>query len=166
MLQRLLHWIRSAFGISSAPEQVLKIDSEPIPREDMARLKAKLCELAEHVGNGFGIHLDYSVKSIRHVERILGMIHDDYRRTGSEDGLRGLALEFGAYIVAVIERHYGPTKWERDNPEFGDDSFPLRWRDSTIFPVAWCMKRIIDGPGDDVWCKFDVIIRKSASNKR
>jgi hypothetical protein len=144
---------------------LLMSKSKPIPRNDMAQLKAKLCELAEQIArDDFGTPLDYSVKSIQKVERILRAIHDEYCRTDSDDGLYGIALEFGAYLVAVIERHFGPAVWERDHPEFGKDAFPLRWRDSTLFPVEWCMKRMIDGPGDNVWSKFQVLVVKDASD--
>jgi hypothetical protein len=72
--------------------------------------------------------------------------------------LRGIALEFGSYIVKVIERHFGSAEWQRDHETFGKDSFPLRWQDKIIFPYQWCMKRIFDGPGDDVWFKFKALV--------
>jgi hypothetical protein len=126
----------------------------PPPRE----LQKKLCGLAEKIAGGFDAHLDYSVESIREVERILGRLHEDYKRTHSEDGVRGIALEFAAYIITVIERHFEAGDWQRDDPSFGPDSFPFHWRGSTIYPYGWCMKRILDGPGDDVWFKFRAIV--------
>ena len=75
-------------------------------------------------------------------------IHKDYKKTRSENGLQGIALEFGAYIVRVTEQHFGPAEWERDDASLGKDTFPLRWRGTTIFPVGWRLKRIVNGPGD------------------
>jgi hypothetical protein len=72
--------------------------------------------------------------------------------------LQGIALEFGAYIIRVIEQHFGPVDWQRDHPSFGEDSFPLYWRETTLFPVGWCLKRILDGTGDDVWSKFQTLV--------
>lgn len=119
--------------------------------------------LAERIAwEGFGTHLDYSVESIMQVERILEVIHDEYKSTRSEEGLQGIALEFGSYIVKVVERHFGSAEWERDHDSFGKDSFPLQWRGATLFPFQWCMKRIFDGPEDNVWLKFKVLVLDAA----
>ena len=122
-------------------------------------LKESMSALAERIASeGFSKQLDYSIESIHEVESILATLHNDYVKTRSEDGLFGIALEFGAYFVKLIERNFGPINWTRDHADFGQDSFPLEWRGRTLFPVAWCMKRIIDGPGDDVWLKFKVLV--------
>ncbi len=126
---------------------------------EINQLKDKLSTLAERIAReGFGRDLDYSVESVKEVEKILSAMHDDYMNTRSEDGLQGIAMEFGAYIVKVIERNYGPAEWQRSDESFGDDTFPLQWRGSTLFPVAWCLKRILDGTGDDVWFKFEALV--------
>lgn len=129
-----------------------------IDRNDMHELRSKMCKLAEQVAGAFGVTLDYSERSVRDVERILGEIHQEYRRTKSEEGLQGLALEFGAYLVSVLEKHRGPVVWKRDHFEFGEDAFPLEWRGTTLFPVDWCLKRIVDGPVDDIEFKWKALI--------
>ena len=128
-------------------------------QSDMQQLKNEMSALAERIAQeGFGIHLNYSVESIKQVERILGDVHRDYKSTHSEEGLQGIALEFGAYIVKVIEQHFGSAEWQRNDASFGEDTFPLQWRGSTLFPVGWCMKRILDGAGDNVWLKFKTLV--------
>jgi hypothetical protein len=135
----------------------------PNPNE----IQPELCALAERIASEhFRMRLDYSIDSVRKVERILGAFHEDYRKTRSEDGLNGVALEFAAYIVSVIQRHFGPAQWERDCPSFGEDTFPLHWRGSSIYPYAWCQKRLFDGPSDDVWFKFRAIVLREARPSR
>ena len=130
------------------------------------QLKEKLSKLAEQVAKqGFDIQLDYSVESIKQVEHILGVLHKEYKKTRSTEGLQGIAFEFGAYIVKVIEKHFGSAEWKTNHETFGENSFPLQWRNSTIFPVEWCRKRIFDGSGDDVWIKFQVYIIAKENNK-
>jgi hypothetical protein len=131
------------------------MSSRPHPND----IQRELCALAERIASEvYGTQLDYSVDSIRQVERILGAFHEEYVKTRSEEGLNGIAMEFAAYIVTTIQRHFGPAQWERDCPSLGKDAFPLHWRDSSIYPFAWCQKRIFDGPADDVWCKFQVLV--------
>ena len=126
---------------------------------ELDELKETLCNLAQQIAeNSLGRRLDYSVESIKDVEHILGEIHDDCKKTRSEEGLQGIAFAFGAYIVKMIEQQFGPAQWKRNHEIFGENSFPLEWRDSTLFPVEWCIKRIFDGPGDNVWTKFQAFI--------
>jgi hypothetical protein len=130
--------------------------------DDLSKLKDAMSALAERIAKeGFGITLDYSNDSVDQVEKVLGLCHKDYKKTRSEDGLRGIAFEFGAYIVKVIEKNVGPVRWERNHPQMGEDAFPLYLgEDDAIFPVAWCLKRIYDGPGDDVWIKYNQFVLK------
>jgi hypothetical protein len=76
--------------------------------------------------------------------------------------MNGIALEFAAYIVKVIETNYEPGEWVRDHPDFGKDAFPYRWKGKELFPFAWCQKRIFDGPADDVWAKFKALVLRDA----
>ena len=117
------------------------------------------CDLAEKIAReGFAKQLDYSPQSVREVEEILGILHNDYSENESEEGMYGVALEFGAYLAKVVELHFGPTEWSRDHPVIGEDSLPLTWRGGTIFPVSWCFKRLADGPGEDIWTKFHALV--------
>ncbi len=86
-----------------------------------------MSKLAEQIAQqGFDIHLDYSIDSIKQVEQILGAIHDDYKSTGSEEGLQEIAFEFGAYIVKIIENHFGSVKWQRNHSVMGENTFSIR----------------------------------------
>ena len=129
-----------------------------IARDDMPALRAKMCSLAEQVAAAFDVELDYSERSIQDVDHILGQLHEEYRRTKSEDGLQGIALEFGAYLVSVLERQRGPVLWKRDHADYGTDTFPVEWRGATLFPVGWCLKRILDGPSDDLLSKWQSLV--------
>jgi hypothetical protein len=136
----------------------------PFKNNQMKALRATLCGKAEKVASLFDLKLDYTDESVKHVERILGEIHNDYLKTRDENGLFGIALEFGAYLVSIIERHHGTVDWKRDHESLGKESFPLYWNGTTLFPVGWCWKRIVDGPGDDVVAKWKVFVLK-APNK-
>lgn len=133
--------------------------SKSLPQYELASLRDEMDALALKVASGLGVKLDHTPESIKKVEKILGTLHDEYARTGSDEGMNGVALEFAAYIVRVIELNFEPGEWRRGHPEFGPDSFPYHWRGKDVFPFAWCRKRILDGPDDDVWAKFNVLIQ-------
>jgi hypothetical protein len=127
----------------------------------MVQLQSQLTHLALRVAKeNFGTTLNFSHESIRDVERILGELHKEYIRTKREEGVRGLAAEFGAYIITVIEKNSENGVWKPDHPSIGPGSLPFHWRDSTIFPVAWCLKRIVDGDSDNVWVKYEAFVLK------
>jgi len=124
----------------------------------MAELQPKLTDLALEVAAGQQTKLDFSHSSIRNVESILATLHVQQHKSRSTDGVFGLALEFGAYIITVIERNTERGLWEKDHPSFGKNAFPFTWRNSTLFPVEWCLKRIVDGPEDNVWVKYERLV--------
>ena len=122
---------------------------------DLKEKQAKWCEVAERIALEQGsVKLDYSPDSIREVERVRAAIHSGYKTARYAEGLRGIAQEFAAYIVTVIQRHFGPAEWQTNCPSLGPETFPLQWRGTTIYPYIWCLRRLIEGPGDDVWAKF------------
>lgn len=128
-----------------------------------AQLQVQLTGLAVQVAKeNFGVTLDFSHQSVRDVERILGQLHEDYKRTKKEEGLRGLAAEFAAYIITVIERNTEKGVWEADDRRVGPGTLPFHWRGTTIFPYGWCLKRIYDGDADNVWVKYEAFVLKAA----
>jgi len=129
---------------------------------DLEELKDDMSKLAVRIADeGFGVKLDYSIESIKQAEKILGELHKAFKATKDDDGYTGIAFEFASYIVKVIEKNAGPVRWERDHPEMGPDSFPLYMGEEAIFPFGWCIKRLYDGPSDDIWTKFCVFVLKT-----
>jgi hypothetical protein len=121
-----------------------------------------LDELIDYLANGavevsersFQVTLDYTPDSIKAVEKILGKLHEDYKKSKSMQGINGLAHAFGAYIGEVIRRTEPDVRWERDHESAGEKSYPLHWLGSVSFPCAWAYKRIVNGEEDNVWFKY------------
>lgn len=133
--------------------------------KDTDKLMLSMCGYALDVAKEFGIELDYSDASIKKVEKILGILHREYKETRDESGLRGLALFFAAYIGEVIKKKGLGGKWKRNHPEVGRESFPFFWRDGVLFLYGWCLKRIIDGPQDNVWIKYQSLVLNDLKEK-
>ena len=126
-----------------------------------AVLRDKLAAFAVDIAAADEVRLDYSPRSIRKVEKILGKVHAGFKKSGDEDGLNGVAFNFAAYIIKVIESNYTAGVWARDHPQLGEETFPYNWQGQTLFPVAWCQKRIFDGKADNVWKKFKTLVLKN-----
>lgn len=159
-MKKLLSWLRGGLSTKSPDSSA----DAPLPRPPgpIADLQMELTALALRVAReGFSKKLDFSHESIKEVESILSEFHREYEKTKSEDGLNGIALEFGAYIATTIQRNSGEGVLERDHPEFGEAAFPFHYSGGTIFPYMWCVKRIFDGAGDNVWSKYQVLVLES-----
>lgn len=102
----------------------------------------------------YNIKLDYSPKSIMEVEKILGKLHEVDTGQDKIKKAKTMALFFGAYIGECIRRSTPGAKWEKDHSVFGKKTYPLTWRSGTSFPLAWCYRRIMNGPKDNVWHKY------------
>lgn len=125
----------------------------------MDKLQAELTKIAlELAQDVFEVKLDFSHGSIKMVEAMLAAYHQEYKKTGDDNGLNGIAIEFGAYIVSTIEKNTERGRWERNHPQFGEASFPFYWRNSILFPYEWCRKRIFEGDADNVWIKYQTLI--------
>jgi hypothetical protein len=125
-------------------------------------LASKAIEDAESQNH---VHLDYSVESIKSVEKILGQLHEKYAMNPSSISEKGLGSAYGAYVGEVIRRSEPGAKWERDDVAGGEKSYPLIWGAGHSYPLAWCRRRIIDGEGDNVWIKYSVLKERASRPK-
>lgn len=144
----------------------MSLQQQRLTRKVPSKLLGQLNNLALELAKLHGVTLDYSHESIRNIEKILEAIHEGFRNTGNIDGLQGIAVECAAYIVETIVKNTGTGTWYRDDSEFGKDSFPLRWKaGQVLYPFFWCQKRIFDGKSDDVWEKYDLLVRSRLETK-
>lgn len=133
--------------------------------DDTEALMQTMNSKALEVAKIFKIDLDYSDASIEQVEKILGKVHKGYKKSKDDEGLRGVALFFAAYIGEVIRKKGFGGTWERHHPEIGDDTFPFHWREGVLFLYGWCQKRIFDGKQDDVWFKYRCTVLNNLKKK-
>ncbi|MFH0938719.1 MAG: hypothetical protein V1899_05500 [Planctomycetota bacterium] len=135
-------------------------EDEPNEPDDQTNENARrhLADSAIQVAReAFNITLDYSVESVRTVDEILQLVHEESSRTNEKEGLHGIAFNFGAYISYVIDKNFSPGKW-KPHSQFGKCTFPFEWNGVTLFPTAWCEKQIFNGAEDSVWAKFTVAV--------
>ncbi len=130
----------------------MKMDDQITSLRKFARNQIKV------IADNMEMDLDYSIDSIKKIEQILALHHDDYMRTKDDEGINGLCMIFGMYIIDVIEKNFEEGTLKVDHPEFGEATFPYYWRNNTIFPIEWCRKRMFNGPADNIEFKFKSLI--------
>lgn len=106
------------------------------------------------------VKLDWLPGSIAQVEEVLGRLHEQYRTDGDEDELQERALEFGAYVGETIRRAAPGAYWTEDHSVAGPQSFPLHLPGGDSFPVGWCYRRLKNGPDENVWIKYQMLLHQ------
>lgn len=153
--------IITAFAVAAVLVMRRKSAPAEMPFEELVVFLPK--EAVAIAKEHHGVTLDYSPASVEQVEAILGKLHDEYKRRGTTEGQRGLALAFGVYIGEVIRKQAGEGFWKQDHPVAGEGSMPLHWKGHDSFPVAWCLKRLANGEAENVWHKYQMIVGKELS---
>jgi hypothetical protein len=121
-------------------------------------LRNYLVDAAIQIGKNSCTKLDFSDGSVAQVEDILRIMGETYEESGDDEGLRGIALAMAAYIIAVVEKTGPIGSWERDHPEAGEYSFPYYWNEGTLFPVAWCLRKIFNVGQVDIWVWYKSMV--------
>lgn len=111
--------------------------------------------------NHFKLNLDWSDKSIEHIETILGVLHDQMAKAKpTEEQLFRFAKMFGSYVGEVFRRNHGAT-WgivNLDGQEFpglkANGSAGLFW------PWGRTQNRIVNGAEDNIWHYYQVLLER------
>jgi hypothetical protein len=85
-------------------------------------------------------------------------VHDLYVKNPSAVEVRGISLEYDAYVEEVIRRNEPGTYWSEDSHVAGEKSYP--------YPIAWCSRRIINGDDDLLWIKYTIIRERIVEKNR
>lgn len=134
------------------------LDSVP---ESPAETMAAAAEQAVATGaERFDVALDYSIESIKEVDRILDRQHQQIPRGLSrllqksppESAIQTSARIWGAYLGEVIRRQWG-GEWSvaETGPYEGSFILSLFDGDFQMCPPAKAYKRLKNGSGDNIW---------------
>jgi hypothetical protein len=120
---------------------------------------ARNAEMAKHaraavemVREEYGRELDFSEPAIGAVEALLNGFWEEGGNTN--DLLATVALLFGSYIGEMIRSHWPEAAWIGGSLMPSAPPPALLVGDIEVFPVAWCYKRLYNGPADSVVDKY------------
>lgn len=129
------------------------------------QIKALAQEAVDWAQGKWRITLDFSEESVKSVEAILTDLHDlaveqfndgTADQAATKEALWGMALAFGGYVGEVIRRRWG-GRWATETSVHPGTVVTLRIGTTEIWPPAKAMKRLLNGPEDNVWDYFRVI---------
>lgn len=129
-------------------------------------MAAYALDAVDHAGASFKTQLDFSPQSVENVEAILAQLHAAiprgvwklFRRAPPEETIDTICKMYGGYVGEVFRRERGGT-WEFDQEILpGYLIIALRKGESKIFPPSKVRKRLQNGPEDNVWFYFQVLM--------
>ncbi len=110
----------------------------------------------------FNIQLDYSIESLKSVDKILESLHMEYKNLHNkasqdvENSYRGYAEMLGCYMLAIIDKHKVPGKLTIVKDNFGT-ALGFTFASGTFSDfVAWCYKAILNGKDDAIVPKYEL----------
>jgi hypothetical protein len=120
---------------------------------EMRKVQKSMLRYAEELATNKGIVLDYTDKSIKHLDVLLEGVADEFKQAGvsgveqfvSDDAAQGISESVGSYIVECFERNHERGVWVRDGKD-GDQSQAIGYKTPkgyVVFPFDWVMKKIM-----------------------
>jgi hypothetical protein len=108
------------------------------------------CHIRVHIG----------IHSLPDFDRYLGLLSNSkgYRQSSAKDqGAEGIIA--GAFVGEAIRRTHGGT-WLNESEIPNAGLFPLRLDTGTIYPINWCIKRLANGPEENIYQKYSFLVLK------
>ena len=123
--------------------------------------EAYALDTVDFADKNFDVELDWSDDSIAQIEEILAIFHDQISTSKpSQDQILHFSKLFGSYIGEVFRRNHGAT-WGMVTLQ--GQSFPGLKADGSaglFWPWGRAQNRLTDGPSDNVWHYYQVLLEK------
>lgn len=129
------------------PEPMSNFDADPTIQEIA---EAYALDMVDYAKNEHEIELDWSDESVRQIERIAAVLHEEYRKDQpSSEQLAPFYKSLGSYVGEVYRRNHG-AEWGWVTLE--GDRFPgMQCKTGAFWPWGRALNRIVNGPKDDIW---------------
>ena len=102
----------------------------------------------------YRIHVHIDVQSLQDFERYLNLVSQNPQfQNASPKDKNAEAIIDGAFVGEAIRRTHGGF-WvvKPENPDFG--VFPLNIDGRINYPIAWCLKRLVNGADENIYKKY------------
>lgn len=119
--------------------------------------EAYALDMVDIANNNFGVALDWSDNSIKQIEQIAALLHENYvKNKPPENTLNIFVKAIGSYVGEVYRRNHGAEwGWVTMNDQ---RIVGLKAKTGTTFwPWGKARKRITGGPEDNIWHYYQVL---------
>jgi hypothetical protein len=132
-------------------------------------MAAYALDAVDHARASSGVELDFSIESVREVERVLdlmfkrkprGFFGSLFRRAPSPEDISTFAKMYGGYVGEVVRKVRGGEWYMDSEVSPGSMIVGLRRGDTRIWPTAKVGKRLINGAEDNVWSYFRIVLEE------
>jgi hypothetical protein len=161
--------IRGFAGVMLAVALLITWSSDSRGQQPMSNFEAdaeiqKIAEayaldMIDYAKQTHGVDPDWSDDSVQQVERIAALLHDDYEKTQpSPEQIAPFYKMLGSYIGEVF-RHNRGAEWGWVTLQ--GNRFPgMQHKPSSLFwPWGKALNRIVNGPEDNLWHYYRVLLR-------
>ena len=132
------------------------------PDENIQRIsEAYSLDACDFLRDHFGVTLDWSDSSIRHIETVMDQFHRELAHARpSEDEVMKFAKIFGSYVGEVYRKNHGAIwGWvEMDGQRF--PGMRDEKRDLTFWPVGRAQNRLVAGAENNMWDYYSALIAR------
>jgi hypothetical protein len=126
--------------------------------------EAYALDTVDFVRDNFKITLDWSDKSVQHIESVLDRFHREiHKAKPTPEKIYQFAKMFGSYVGEVFRRNHG-AKW--GIVELGGDKMPGLQSDTAglFWPWAKVNNRLERGPEDNIWHYYQILLKKDGDS--
>jgi len=129
-------------------------------------VKAAAKEAVEFAREHFQVSLDFSLDSIKEVERILARFHDElpkgfvariFRRAPEPEKTFQILRLFGSYVGEVLRSNLAGSRWEMDSSR-SQGVLSLTDGEKRLWPHTKVHHRIVNGSEDNIWHYSQAVI--------
>lgn len=124
-------------------------------KPDVLKIQKEGTELAVQYAKNFNLKLNYSVESIKYVDKILNSLSKKNLDDNKKEELQNISLIFGLYVIEVFEQNIGNGFLERKLIALENDSFPYYTNGKLVFPCIWCLNRVFIKDSEEIWVLFN-----------
>jgi hypothetical protein len=124
--------------------------------------EANSINMVEVAKKFYGIELDWSDESIRHVERIAEQIYTEFKTTNPPpERIEAAYMLLGSYVGEVFRRNHG-AEWGWVKLE-GNRFVGMQGNPRLFWPWGKTQKRLINGSEDDLWLYCQWLVNQDAT---
>ena len=149
-------------SLAWAQMQTDTFESDPKVQQVAEAYSVNMVEMAK---THFGVELDWSDESIRHIERIAEQTYTDFKTSNPPpERLEAAYMMLGSYVGEVFRRNHG-AEWGWVTLE-RERFVGMQGNPQLFWPWGKAKKRILQGAEENLWFYYQTLVDPNAVSYR